>query len=256
MSTEYGIAGKKYLVTGASSGIGQATAIAISKLGGRLVLSARNEERLNQTYLKLEGEGHFIVPHDLTELDGIKSFVRKCVAVDGQAFDGLVFSGGAGKLQPIRAITLSDILHVMHLNFCAYALMLKEFSSRRVLNNGGSIVALSSRAAAYPGKSNGAYAGSKSAMDAISEVAAQEFVSRQIRVNTIRPENTDTPLAARFFSTISPEAKKELYPLGALVTDDLCDLITFLLGDLSKKITGQHIYISAGNFGSSIDYLI
>lgn len=256
MNVDYSFEGKKYLVTGASSGIGQAAAICLSKLGGKVILSGRNEERLNQTFSRMYGVGHAIIPYDLTKLDGIKDYIHSCVEVDGEKFDGLVFSAGGGKIQPIRAIETSAMLNAVYLNFCSYAIMLKEFSSKRILKDKGSIVALSSRAAVFPGKSQGCYAASKAAMDVLSEVAAKEFVNRSVRVNTIRLENCDTPMGADFFTTVPAETQRKFYPLGTLGTDDVCNLILFLLSDLSDKITGQHIYISGGNFGSEIDFRI
>lgn len=256
MNTDYNFTGKKYLVTGASSGIGQTVAICLSKLGGKVVLSGRDEERLNQTFSQMNGEGHAIMPYDLTELDGIKDYVHSCVAVDGQKFDGLVFSAGGGKNQLIRTMDTSAMLSAIYLNFCSYALMLKEFSSRRISNDKGSVVALSSRAAVFPGKAQGCYAASKAAVDVFSEVAAKELVNRRVRVNTIRPEFCDTPMGASFFTTVPVETQRKFYPLGKLSTEDVCNLILFLLSDLSDKITGQHIYISGGNFGSEIDFRV
>lgn len=258
MSVDLGLSGKKFLVTGASSGIGQATAIHISKLGARVVLSGRNEERLRRTLSQMDGDGHFAIPFDLTDFEGSRDYVKKCIEADGQRFDGMVYSAGTGGGGLIRMLNISEMINVMYLNFCSYAMMLKEFSSRKVVKERGSIVAISSRAAIFPGKSQGCYAASKAAMDTISEVAAKEFANRKIRVNTVRPENVDTPApaAAQFFKSVSAEKKKEWYPLGTLETKDITGVIAFLLSDLSNKITGQHIYVSGGNFGSEIDFLL
>lgn len=256
MRVDFGLSGKKYLVTGASSGIGQAAAILISKCGGRVVLNGRSEERLERTHSQMDGEGHYIMPYDLTDLAGIKQYVKDCVDIDGRQFDGLVFAAGMGAGSVIRTESLENLQRVMKVNFLPYFALLKACSSKRVLNDGGSIVAVSSRAAGNPDKSQASYAGSKAALDAASEVAALEFVKRKVRVNTVRPEIVDTPMSAAFFESVSPEQQEEFYRLGPLTAEDVAQTIVFLLSDMSSKITGQHIYISGGNDGRPIDYIV
>lgn len=255
MNFDFGIAGKKYLVTGASSGIGQAAAILISKFGGTVILNGRNEERLNQTLSQMEGEGHHIMPFDLTSLDGIKQYVKECIDVDGQRFDGLVFSTGISTNKPIRAETIENLHKVMTVNFYSYFALIKEFNSRRVLNDGGSIVAVSSAAATNSAeKSQLSYAGSKAALDIACLVASKELVQRKVRVNTVQPHITRTPMVADFLDIASQQELEALYPLGALEAMDVAGTILFLLSALSSKITGQSICLSAGNDGMQVNY--
>lgn len=256
MNFDFGIAGKKYLVTGASSGIGQAAAILISKFGGTVILNGRNEERLNQTLSQMEGEGHHIMPFDLTDLEGIKQYVKDCIEVDGRRFDGLVFAAGMGGGAPVRAETMLNVKGMMQVNFYSYFALIKEFNSRRVLNDSGSIVAISSRAAGNPDKSQLSYAGSKAALDTASDVAALEFAKRKVRVNTVRPEMVDTPMSAAFFDGVERERRMDFYPLGPLTPRDVAETVLFLLSNMSKKLTGQHLYLSAGNDGRPIDFLL
>lgn len=248
--------GKKILVTGASSGIGQATAILISKLGGTVILNGRNEEKLNNTWLMLNGEGHFIVPYDLLNLDGLKQFVSECVKFDGQKFDGLVFSAGIGRGAPLRTESMESFKNVMISNCFTYVALLKAFSTQRMMNNFGSIVAVSSSAVVHYDKSQLSYACSKAVLETASAIAAKELVNRGIRVNTVRPEMTATPMTTFFQNSTTEEEKKELYPLGMLQAEDVANTIVFLLSDMSSKLTGQNIYISAGNDGRPIDFIM
>ncbi len=250
------LTGRKYLVTGASSGIGQAAAVLISKLGGKVILNGRGEERLRQTLMQMEGEGHQAMPFDLTNLEGIKGYVDSCLNIDGQQFDGVVFAAGMGAGSVLRTESLENLQNVMQVNFLPYFSVLKACGSRRVLHDGGSIVAVSSRAAEKPDKAQVSYASSKAALDAASQVAALEFAKRSVRVNTVRPEMVDTPMSAGFFESVDPERQREFYPLGPLTAEDVANTIVFLLSDMSRKITGQHIYLSAGNDGRPIDFLI
>lgn len=248
--------GKKILVVGASSGIGRATAIMISKLGGKVVLNGRNRERLDETRSKMVGDGHFVMPYDLLQLDGIKQYIRSCIEVDGVKFDGLVFCAGIARECSVRITNMDMLKHMMEENICTYAALLKEFSSKRVLNSGGAIVALSSAATIHCDKALAMYASSKAGVEAFSCVAAKEFVSRKIRVNSVCPEMTDTPLTSAFFGSVSQEQMNMFYPLGPLFPEDVANVVVFLLSDLSSKVTGQRIYLSAGNDGRPIDWVI
>ncbi len=254
MDCNFGISGKKYLVTGASSGIGQAAVILISKCGGRVVLNGRNKERLQQTHDQMAGEGHFIMPYDLTDLEGMKQYVKDCIDTDGRRFDGMVFSTGIGGGIPIRTEKLDNLKNMMEVSFYHYFVLLKEFSSRRVLNDNGSIVAVSSSCVVWPGKSQMSYASSKAALDLSSQIAAKEFLSRKIRVNTVRPIALRSMMTEIYFSQASAEEIQKNYPLGVLEAGDVANSIVFLLSDMSSKITGQHIFLTAGGDGSPMDF--
>ncbi len=248
--------GKKIFVAGASSGIGRATAIMIGNQGGKVILNGRSRERLDETRSMMAGEGHFVMPYDLLQFDGIKQYIRSCIEVDGLKFDGLVFCAGMTRGCSVRMTNMDLLKQIMIENVSTYAALLKVFSSKQVLNNGGAIVALSSAATIHCDKSLAMYASSKAGVEAFSRVASKEFVSRKIRVNTVCPEMTDTPLTRGFFGSVSQENMEMFYPLGPLAPDDVANIIVFLLSDLSSKITGQTIHLSAGNDGRPIDWVI
>ena len=247
--------GKKIFIAGASSGIGQATAIMISQLGGRVVLCGRSKEKLDLTQSMMEGDGHLSAPYDLTQCDGIKQYIKNCVDADGIPFNGFVFTAGVSWGTVIRAQKLESYRDMMESNYFSYVALLKEFCSRKVLDDGGSIVALSSSITFHWDKSTSAYACSKSALEAISNVASHELVGRKIRVNTVCPEMVNTPMSKTFFQQLSEDDRNVFYPLGSLEPMDVANTIVFLLSDMSSKITGQKIYISAGNDGRPIEYI-
>lgn len=248
MTFDFGISGKKYLVTGASSGIGQATAILISQCGGRVILTGRNKERLNQTLSQLEGEGHYIMPFDLADLDGIKPFVKNCIQIDGRRFDGMVFASGIAKNKPIRSETISGINEIMKVNFIAYLALLKEFSSQKNLNDGGAIVAVSSQAGIIPDKGQCAYGSSKAALEAASTVASRELEKRGIRVNLLLPGTTKTPMATAFFASATEDELRDLFPLGVILPEDIANAALFFLSNMSTKVTGQRLLVLGGHF--------
>lgn len=249
--------GKTYLVVGASSGIGKASAIAISKLGGRVVLSSRNEVQLRETLSCMNGDNHFIEPYDMHNILGLKEFIKRCVIKLNGKFDGLVYTSGVSRGKFIKLENIEEFSEDFELGYKAYLMLLKEFCSKRILNDGGSIVALSSRAALFPEKTLARYATTKAAVNITSQIAAQEFARRKIRVNTICPEMTKTSMVDHFFNNVSREQLEKFYPLGFLEPEDVADLVVFLLSDMSKKFTGQNLYLSAGNAGTPIDgYII
>ena len=92
----YSLDGKTILITGASSGIGRSTAIECSKLGARVVLVARNIERMNETLSQMTGEGHIAIMADITNEDDIKRITEECPSLDG-----LVNNAGITIVKPI-----------------------------------------------------------------------------------------------------------------------------------------------------------
>lgn len=249
----YDLNGKKYLVTGASSGIGQSTAYKLSEQGAHLVLTGINIKRLQETKDFLQGDGHCVIPYDMRNLEGIKEFVSKCIVFDGKKFDGLVFSAGIGHTSLLRLEKVPWILEVTKINYLSFAVLLTEFASKRILNDGGSIVALSSSATIHADKSQGIYTATKAAIEGLCRVASKEFSNRGVRVNTVCPEMVRTPMTRDFFSNTSEKDRRALYPLGDIEPEDIAETVLFLLSNQSRKITGQKIYISSGNDGRPIE---
>lgn len=250
------LTGKKILITGASSGIGQATAQMVSQLGGKVVLTGRDRTRLNHTLSILDGTGHYAIPYDFLDFDGTKTYVEECIRYDAQRFDGLVFSIGIAGGTVTRMENFENLQRIMATNYYTYFNLLRIFSSKKVLNDCGSVVAVSSAAVEHFDKSQVSYASSKAALEAASAVAAKEFVSRKVRVNTVRPEMTVTPMATHFQNNTTADQRDRLYPLGMLTAEDVANMIVFLLSDMSLKLTGQNIYLSAGNDGRPINYIV
>lgn len=244
---------KKCLVVGAGSGIGRAVAVKLARLGGHVILSGRKREKLNDTMSQLVGNTHCVIPFDFTHFDEMQSFLTSCVSIDNKALDCVLFAAGQTRGRLIKNEDIKSYQEVMQSNSDALMALLIALSSRKILNNGGAIVAMSSAAAVHFDKYLASYTAGKAALDALCSVAAKEFVKRKVRVNTVAPEMTDTPMAHAFFEKSSKELRDQLYPLGALTADEVADAIIFLLSDMAKKITGQHLYISAGNDGRPIE---
>lgn len=245
--------GKKYLIFGASSGIGKQVALQLSQLGARLVLVGRNEEKLQETLEMLDGDGHNILICDVSDFSAAQNAVKTAVSMDNIKLDGCVFSAGIYAMLPLGAVTEEKINKIFATNIVSMMAIAKAFSSKRISNNGASFVSVSSRAALLPDKSQGVYRASKAAINSYTVAAAKEMSNRLIRFNAVCPEAVDTEMGAGFKDNTTQEAMQKIYPLGMLEAEDVADTIIFLLSDMSKKITGQSIWLSAGNDGGSID---
>lgn len=245
--------GKKYIVFGASSGIGQQTAILLSNLGARLVLVGRSEHKLQQTYEMLSGTNHRTLICDVSDFNSAKNVVKDSVEVDGLRLDGCVFSAGIYTMTPLAMVTEEKVSKILCTNFISLVAIVKSFSSKRISNDGASFVSVSSRAGYIPDKAQGVYGASKAAINSYTVAAAKELSARLIRFNAVCPEAVNTEMGAGVKDGLTSENLAKIYPLGMLEAEDVANTIVFLLSDMSKKITGQSIWLSAGNDGGSIE---
>lgn len=137
MFNPFSLEGKTILVTGASSGIGRQCAIDCSKMGAKVILVARNEERLAETLSQMEGEGHKSYSHDLSELGGIKDLVTTVVADSGK-LDGFIHAVGIEMTKPVKFLTPEDYEKVYKVNTLSGFEFVRHISSVKNINKGGS----------------------------------------------------------------------------------------------------------------------
>lgn len=247
------LTGKKIVVTGASSGIGQSIAIMCSELGAQVILIARREDRLKETLTMMEAGEHSYFVADLSETEKIAELVPKIVERVGK-IDGLVHAAG---VTYELSLAVSDVLKyepMMRLNYYAFAELLRLFFKRKYSNDGMSVVGISSSAVlkSYVGS---LYSATKAAMETFANSAQIELVpKRKIRVNMIRPNMVKTDMTERFFSDNSSEYLQDAFPLGVIQSEDIAGCVCFLLSDAASKITNQKILIDSGSSFSRIKY--
>ncbi|MCR4941246.1 MAG: SDR family oxidoreductase [Campylobacter sp.] len=230
------LANKKILITGASGNIGRHTAILLSELGAKVIITGRNEKALSQLLQNLHGNGHKSVTLDLNDISKISDFIKDIVEFDGQKLDGLVYSAGIIPTLPIKNSNYEFMNKIMTTNFFAFVEMVRYFSNKKFSNNPSSIVAISSYAAINGDKGQLAYAASKGAMDSATMVMAKELFSKGIRVNTIRPAIVDSG------TDELPDRVKQLVDMmqtGRINPKNLAEQIVFLLSDLSSGVYGR-----------------
>lgn len=239
---------KIIVVTGASSGIGKEACILASQLGARIALVARNEDRLNETLNCLSGNGHKFYSFDLKNIEAINGLVDNIVSDFGK-IDGLVYASGVTLSRSIK-LSYHKIIHdVMLINFYGYAEMVRCFLLKKNINNGASIVGISSNAASNPQKGLQIYAASKAAMNSFSQSVAKEVGSRKIRVNTIEFGMINTIMYTGFLQDTSEDHFDSFWKdqyLGIGSTLDAANSICFMLSDASSFITGTAMSSNGG----------
>lgn len=236
--------GKTILVTGASSGIGQETAIQCSKMGARMIVTARNEERLKETLLKMEGDGHEIVIAELIHQTDIEKLVD---AIDN--LNGVVLCAGKGMTSPFPFSTKEKFDAVFEINFFAPVELLRLLVKKKKLDKESSVVFVSSVGGNYSfNVGNGVYGASKAAFNSMMKFCAKELASKNIRVNSVNPGMVNTKLIQG--GSISEEQHQmdmEKYPLKRYgEPEEIAYGIIYLLSDASSWVTGHSLVIDGG----------
>ena len=246
----FSLENKVIIVTGASSGIGAQCAIDCSKMGAKVVLVARNVERLNQTLGQMEGEGHIVLPLDLSLSDGLKERIKDLVKQVGK-INGVVNCAGMSSVTPLKLVTDELFDRFFHANVYSAINLSKEVT--RVGNydkeGGCSIIFFSSIMGLVGDKCKTLYSATKGALIAASRSMACELAKNNVRVNVVSPGAIETPINAKLPHMADPELRKELenkHLLGLGRCSDISNACIYLLSDAAKWITGQNLIVDGG----------
>lgn len=239
----FSLSGKTVLITGASSGIGQETAIECSRMGAKVIITGRNLERLQNTYDQLEGDGHLQVLADLNVEDDVLKLVDICPPLNG-----LVNNAGRGKSKPVQFIKKEDLQDVFDTNLFGIILLTRSLLKKKKILSGSSLVFTSSISAYVSAPGLAIYASSKAAVTAYMRTCALELGVKGVRSNAVLPGMVETKLINSGTYTDDDRQKDlELYPLGRYgIPSDIASAIIFLLSDASSWITGTELVVDGG----------
>ena len=244
MYNPFALENKTILVTGASSGIGKATAIECSRLGAKVVVTGRNEERLNQTLAELEGEGHLAIVADLASDEGVNAIVEQCPKIDG-----LVNNAGVTVTVPVQFINRENLEGLMQVNTVAPILLFQRLMKAKRLGKGASVVFTASVSGlCCAGLGNSLYSTSKAAIGGFVKNAALELAGKNIRVNAVCPGMIDTHiLDAGIVGADDLERERQKYPMKRFgKPEEVAWSIIYLLSDASSFTTGSTLVMDGG----------
>ena len=251
MYNPFSLENKVIIVTGASSGIGAQCAIDCSKMGARVVLVARNEERLKQTLEQCEEPSrHMILPFDLSSSDGLKETIKDVVAKVGK-INGVVNCAGMSSVTPLKLVT--DELLDLFFRTNVYSAINLSKEVTRVGNynkeHGCSIIFFASIMGLCGEKCKTMYSATKGALIAAARSMACELAKNKVRVNVVSPGAIETPINAKLPHMADPELRKELedkHLLGLGECSDISNACIYLLSDAAKWVTGQNFIVDGG----------
>ena len=240
----FSLEGKTILVTGASSGIGRATAIECSKMGASLIINGRNEIRLKETLEALSGSGHTMIIGDLTDESIIDEIIK-----DIPSLDGAVFCAGISGHAPIQFIKKDEVDRMFNINYFAPLYLSKSLVKKKKLNKNGSIVFITSTSGIVSSYLGGSiYASTKGAVNGLVKTMALELAPKKIRVNSVMPSMVKTPIMdGGQVSTEQFEEDEAKYPLKRYgKPEEVAYGIIYLLSDAAAWVTGTNLLMDGG----------
>ena len=244
MNTPFTIEGKTILVTGATSGIGRATAITCAGLGAKVVAVGRNQERLDSLMQELEGDGHLAISTDFIDEAQVQSLLEAVPTIDGVAC-----CAGVAEMKPFAFVTEEDVERMFKVNCFAPVMLVNKLLKTKKLNKGASVVFVSSvdgPKVVHAG--NSVYSGSKSALVGLARNMAIDLASKKIRVNCVLPGTTDTPMirTENVTEEMLAETAKAFLLKRFAQPEEIANAIIFLLSDAASFVTGTELTVDGG----------
>jgi NAD(P)-dependent dehydrogenase (short-subunit alcohol dehydrogenase family) len=240
---------KTALVTGASTGIGYATAARFIAEGARVYLTGRRKSVVDAAAQKL-GDRAIAIQNDVSDLDDLDRLFERITA-DGNRLDILFANAGVGEAnQPLDSLTPEAFDHTVGINLRGTAFTVQK--ALPLLNAGGSIVLTGSSSAHRGSAGFGVYSATKAAIRQFGRVWAAELAPRGLRVNTIVPGSTDTP-GLRGLAEDPGQADAMLEEMANLTPlrrtadpAEIANAVLFLASDQSSYMTGSELFVDGG----------
>lgn len=243
MNNPFSLEGKAILVTGSSSNIGRKIAIRCSEMGAKVIVVARDEERMRGTVADMAGAGHQYYQVDLSNAESI-AVLSEALPV----LDGIVLCAARFDSTPVKNIKRDLVQSMFETNTFANFDLVQKLLKMKKIEKGGSIVFISSVASMRPYKGNSLYSATKGAINSFSKVLATELGSRQIRVNCLHPGIVRREEGIREGTLTAEQQKQEMerFPLGMGEPDDIAYAAVYLLSNVAKWVTGIDLIVDGG----------
>ena len=242
MNTEGRMAGKCAVVVGGSSGFGEAIARRFIAEGARVMIAARNAEKLESVASTLGAE-HRVC--DASVFSDLKELAAAAIDTFGQ-LDVAINSAGFEDNCPIAQLEPERVEKMVAVQFTGALYFIQHMAN--AMKAGGSIVTVSSLTGTLVAEGYAPYAGAKAGINHASKIAASEYGAQRVRVNVVSPTTVETPMIAQLLAT--PGVKEALIaetPLGDLpAIDDVVHAVLYLASDESAFVTGENIHIDGG----------
>lgn len=242
---------KVALVTGASSGIGRATAIAFAKAGAKVVLASRGEDTTRETLRMIEecgGEGIF-VKTDVSVAKDVQHLVQTTMDTYGQLDCAFNNAGVSGPVGPLFQLSEQDFETVIDVNLKGVWLCMK-YELAAMLAHGGCIVNMSSMAGLMGAAGTAAYTASKHGVVGLTRVAALEYAQANIRVNAVCPSVIDNTVIIDRVKETNPEIYAYLtgtHPIGRTgQPEEVANAVVWLCSGEASFITGVAFPVDGG----------
>jgi NAD(P)-dependent dehydrogenase (short-subunit alcohol dehydrogenase family) len=241
---------KVAVITGGTSGIGRATALAFAKAGAKVVVAGRRESEGQAVISEIKSEGGtaLFVRTDVGYEAEVKALVDKTVATYGR-LDVAFNNAGVEWMGPVTEVTENDYRRIFDTNVWSIITSLKYEVPAMIKNGGGSIINTSSVAGhvGFPGAS--VYVASKHAVEGLTKTAALEFAKQGVRVNTVAPAAIETAMVDRFVGTEGDQRNylASLHPIGRMGrVEEIADAVLFLASGAASFIIGESLKIDGG----------
>lgn len=234
--------GKIAVITGGNSGIGYATAKKLKENGAHIIITGRRKEALEKAADELNATAMIADQSKLNDIENLVSQVKQ----QFRKVDILLINAGITKFSTIEQTTESLFDEIMNVNFKGAFFTLSRFIP--LLNDGASVIMLSSTSATISPQSASIYAASKAAINAVVKIAALELASRKIRINAVSPG----PIATEIMDKIGLNDELENHliqsiPMGRMgKAEEVADMINYLTSENAGFLTGANFLVDGG----------
>lgn len=242
------LAGQRFLVTGASSGLGRATGALLAACGATVLGAGRTADRLNATIEAWPGQGHVACVHDLGDADDTAAWAKQLAETHGP-FHGMFHAAGKELIRPIRLSRQAQFDEAFSTAFFAAAGLARAAAQKGVMEDSGSIVFMSSVAGSTGKVGMAAYSASRAAVEGMVRSLACEFAPRRIRVNAIAAGAVQTAMHDRITQGAGEEAIQAysaMHLLGFGEPEDIANAAVYLLSPAGRWVTGTTMVIDGG----------